>query len=295
MAGMDSTVAGVLLACLASCLFNGGIALQAIEAREVPHEHGLKLSLIGRLVRRPRWLIGTALNVLALPTQTAALLLAPLTAVQPADAAGLLLLLFLGSRVLGERVGRRELAAVAALIAGIAVLTAAAPKREVAEIHGIDVLLPLIVVAAIALAPLVLRRLTGPNSIIVVFGAGFAFALTAFATKLAADAIAEGEPLQFGVAVAVAAAGALTGMVSEQTALQRRPATQVAPIIFVIELLVPIALALLVVGEQWGGSVAAILGGIAVVVAAVVVLGRAPQVAGLIGAEAEAEREREPA
>jgi drug/metabolite transporter (DMT)-like permease len=294
MAGVDSTVIGVLLACLASCLFNGGIALQAIEARAVPHEHGLKLSLIGRLVRRPRWLIGTALNVLALPTQTAALLLAPLTAVQPADAAGLLLLLFLGSRVLGERVGRRELAAVAALIVGIAVLTAAAPKREVAEINGIDVLLPLILVAAIALAPIVLRRVTGPNSIIVVLGAGFAFALTAFATKLGADAIDQGDPVHFGVAVVVAALGALTGMVSEQTALQRRPATQVAPIIFVIELLVPIALALLVVGEQWGGSVAAILGGIAVVVAAVVVLGRAPQVAGLIGAEAEAEREREP-
>src|SRR5215213_9118997 len=120
MPAMDSVVLGVALACLASCLFNAGIALQALEARQVPRDLGLKLSLIGRLVRRPRWLAGTALNALALPTQTAALLLAPLTAVQPADAAGLLLLLFLGSRVLGERVGMRELGAVGAIVAGIA-------------------------------------------------------------------------------------------------------------------------------------------------------------------------------
>jgi hypothetical protein len=291
MAGVDPVVIGVLLACLASCLFNGGIVLQALEARQVPHELGLRLSLIGRLVRRRRWLAGTALNVLALPTQTAALLLAPLTAVQPADATGLLLLLFLGSRMLGERVGRRDLAAVGALIGGIVLLTASAPKRHVAEINGLDVALPLVVVAAIAVAPLVLRGVTGVRNIIVVLGAGFAFAFTAFCTKLAADAIEKGDLARLAVAVALAGAGALAGMVSEQTALQHRPATQVAPIIFVIELLVPVALALIVVGENWGGATLPIVAAIALVVAAVVVLGRAPQVAALIGAEAESEKE----
>jgi drug/metabolite transporter (DMT)-like permease len=288
---MDSTVTGVLLACLASCLFNAGIALQALEARQVPSEYGLQVSLIGRLIRRPRWLAGTALNALALPTQTAALLLAPLTAVQPADATGLLLLLFLGAKVLGERVGPREIAAVVALIGGIVLLTVSAPEREVTDIHGLDVALPLALIAALALAPLLLRRVTGPGNIIVVIGAGFAFAFTAFSMKLAADAIAEGDIPRLVGAVVVAAIGALTGTVTEQTALQRRPATQVAPIIFVIELLVPVALAVLVVGESWDGSVLPITLAIAVIVGAVIVLGRAPQVAGLIGAEAEKERE----
>ncbi|MEA2448273.1 MAG: hypothetical protein QOG63_205 [Thermoleophilaceae bacterium] len=289
MAGVESTVFGVLLACLASFLFNGGIALQALEAREVPPEHGLRLSLIGQLVRRRRWLAGTGLNALALPTQTAALLLAPLTAVQPADAAGLLLLLFLGSRMLGERVGRLELAAVVALAGGIVLLTAAAPKRHVTYISGVDVLIPLLVVAMLALAPLALRRVTGPDSIVVVLGAGFAFAFTAFMVKLAADAIDEGEPLHLIAAVGVAGAGAVVGMLSEQTALQRRPATKVAPVIFVIELLVPVLLAVIVVGENWGGSVGLIVVAIAVIVAAAVVLTRAPQVAGLLEADAEKE------
>jgi drug/metabolite transporter (DMT)-like permease len=295
MAAVDSTVIGVLLACFASCLFNAGIALQALEARTVPAEYGLKLSLIGRLIRRKRWLAGTALNFLALPTQTAALLLAPLTAVQPADAAGLLLLLFLGSRVLGERVGARELIAVFALIGGIALLTASAPSREVADIHGLDAALPLGLVALVAIAPFVLQRVLGAGSILVVLGAGFAFAFTAFGMKLLADALDEGHAGRAVVALAVAGVGALVGTVSEQTALQRRPATQVAPIIFVIELLVPVALAVIVVGESWAGSTLPIATALTVIVGAVVVLGRAPQVAGLIGAEAAAEKEREPA
>ena len=98
------TVSGVVLACIASATFNAAIALQALEARAVPNEFGLRISLIGKLVRRRRWLAGSALAVLAFLTQTAALLLAPLTVVQTADGAGLLLLLYLGSRHLGERV-----------------------------------------------------------------------------------------------------------------------------------------------------------------------------------------------
>jgi drug/metabolite transporter (DMT)-like permease len=283
---MDSTVVGVALACLASCLFNAGIAIQAIEARKVPPEHGLRLSLIGRLLQRPRWLVGTALNVLAIPTQTAALLLAPLTVVQPADAAGLLLLLFLGSRVLGERVGTRELGAVGAIVAGITILTAAAPEREVTHIVGGEVIVPLLVVAAVALAPIALRRVAGPDSLLVVLGAGFAFALSAFAIKVVADGLDRGEWVTVVAALAAAGAAGLAGMLSEQTALQRRQATQVAPIIFVVELLVPVALAVLVVGEDWGGEVAPIAAALALIVAGVVALARAPQVAGLLGAEA---------
>src|SRR3954468_9564420 len=131
---MDSTVIGVLLACLASCLFNGGIALQALEVRKAPQDEGLKLSLIANLLRRPRWLAGTALNALAVPVQTVALLYAPLTVVQPADAAGLLLLVFLATFVLHESVGAREWLAVGAIVVGIVILTLSAPHREVTHV-----------------------------------------------------------------------------------------------------------------------------------------------------------------
>src|SRR3954452_7731251 len=145
---MSSVVAGVALAAVASVLFNLAIVIQAREAREVHQDPGVQVGLLIRLLRRPRWLLGTLLGLLAFPLQTIALLWAPLTAVQPADAAGLLVLLFLGARLLHERVGRREIVAVACIAVGIVVLTIAAPKRQVTQVDGTDVLLPM---AAIAL------------------------------------------------------------------------------------------------------------------------------------------------
>jgi drug/metabolite transporter (DMT)-like permease len=285
MPRMGSVVAGVALACLASVLFNAAIVIQADEVRDVPREHALKLSLLGRLFRRPRWLLGAALGLTAFPLQTVALLWAPLTAVQPADATGLLVLLFLGSRILGEPVGRHEVLAVLAIAVGIVTLTIAAPRREVTQVDGADVLLPMLAIALVALAPLVFRRLIGPDSILVVFGAGFAFALGAFCAKIVADAIdrhAWGAVL--GVLV-VAGVSAFAGTLTEQTALQRRPATQVAPIIFAVELLLPVALAVLVVGEDWErSSVLGIAAALVLVVGGALTLGRAPTVARMLEA-----------
>ena len=85
---MSSLLLGVTAACAASTMYNLGIALQAIEARVSPPELGMRLSLVAGLLRRPRWLAGTLLTILGWPLQTAALLLAPLTVVQPALAFG---------------------------------------------------------------------------------------------------------------------------------------------------------------------------------------------------------------
>jgi drug/metabolite transporter (DMT)-like permease len=281
---MSSVVAGVALAAVASVLFNLAIVIQAREAREVHQDPGVQVGLLIRLLRRPRWLLGTLLGLLAFPLQTIALLWAPLTAVQPADAAGLLVLLFLGARLLHERVGRRELAAVVAIIAGIVILTIAAPKREVTHVEGASVILPMIAVALIALTPLLLRRWVGASSLVVVIGAGFAFALGAFCAKIVADAIDRHAWPALAVAIGVAGAAAAVGTLSEQTALQRRQATQVAPIIFAIELLVPVALAVLVVGEDWErSSLVAILAALALVVGGALSLARTPTVARLLG------------
>jgi drug/metabolite transporter (DMT)-like permease len=282
---MGSVVAGVALAAFASVLFNAAIVIQASEAREVPDDHGLKLSLIGRLLKRPRWLLGAALGLLAFPLQTIALLWAPVTAVQPADATGLLVLLFLGARLLHERVGRREIIAVVAIVAGIVVLTIAAPRREVTHVDSGDVLFPMAAVAVVALLPLLFRHWVGADSIAVVLSAGFAFALGAFCAKILADAIDRQDWVAAGSMVAVAALAALAGTVSEQTALQRRQATQVAPIIFAVELLVPVALAVLVVGEDWESqSLPGILAALALVVGGAFTLGRTPTVARMLEA-----------
>ena len=73
----------------------------------------------GAWCRRARWLLGTGLSILGWPLQVVALLLAPLVVVQPALAAGLLVLMFLGERMLGEHAGRREHLAMAAIVLGV--------------------------------------------------------------------------------------------------------------------------------------------------------------------------------
>src|SRR5579864_5788104 len=108
-------VLGILAAAGASTLYSLGIALQAMDAKEAPHEAHLRLELARGLMRRGRWLLGTGLSVLGFPLQVVALLLAPLVVVQPALAAGLLVLMLLGQRMLGEHAGRYEYLSVLAI------------------------------------------------------------------------------------------------------------------------------------------------------------------------------------
>ena len=66
-----TVILGAVLACSASLLYNVGLALQALDAREAPAEESLRPALLLRLVRRPRWLAGTGLNLLGWPLQAA--------------------------------------------------------------------------------------------------------------------------------------------------------------------------------------------------------------------------------
>src|SRR2546423_14453995 len=98
---------GLLLALAASVLFNVAVAIQALDARVLPRELSLRFGLLRRLVRRRRWRIGMLLAVLGWPLHAAALGLAPLPAVQPALAAGVLIPLGVAARTPREAGGPR--------------------------------------------------------------------------------------------------------------------------------------------------------------------------------------------
>ena len=117
---MDSRWLGVAIAVSASALFAVGASLQAIEARTTSRREAFRLSLLWRLLSRPRWVVGTTIAAFGWPLQILALTLAPLALVQSVDAVGLLLLLVIGSRALGESVGWREYLAVGGIIVGSA-------------------------------------------------------------------------------------------------------------------------------------------------------------------------------
>src|SRR5436190_5952311 len=153
-----AALGGVASAAAAAACFDGGLAVQAMDARQVPHEHVLRPALLLRLVRRPRWLAATGLAFLGWPFHLLALALAPLSLVQPTLALGLVLLLYLGHRVLGERVGRTELFAVAGVVGGVAVLAWAAPSATTHHAEPGRIAAGLVPLALIALLPVVLPR-----------------------------------------------------------------------------------------------------------------------------------------
>ncbi len=267
---------GIAAAVGASLLYNTSIALQALEAREVPGEHSLRLSLIGRLLWNRRWLGATVLGLAGWPLEIVALLLAPLTVVQPCLASGLILLLWLGATRLGERPGWREGAAVAAIVAGVAGVALAAPERTTDHAGTAAIALALGLVAIPIAAPYVLRRRfrhsppqegvkvgwASTIATLAVLSAGCGYAWTAIASKLLTDELAAGAIIVAVAWLATAAASEGVALLSEMSALQRRPATHVAPTMFAVQIIVPVLLAPLIFGESWSGTP---LGGIVLV------------------------------
>jgi drug/metabolite transporter (DMT)-like permease len=251
---------GIVAAIGASCLYNTSIALQALEAREVPHEHSLRVSLIGKLVRNRRWLGATGLGLLGWPLEIVALLLAPLTVVQPCLVSGLIVLLWLGATRLGEAPGRREFVAVGAIVVGVVGVALAAPERTTDHAGTAAIALALVLVAIPIAAPYVLRRRTAAVGFLAVLSAGFGYAWTAIASKLLTDELAAGTLLVAVAWLATALASEGLALLSEMSALQRRPATHVAPVMFAVQVLVPVVLAPLIFEEKWsttplGGAV----------------------------------------
>ncbi len=268
---------GIAAAVGASCLYNASIALQALEVREVPRELSLRPSLLGRLLRNRRWLFATGLGLLGWPLEIVALLLAPLTVVGPCLASGLILLLWLGATRLGEAPGRREVMAVAAIVLGVAGVAWAAPERTTEHASSGAVALALALVALPIAAPYVLRSRASAAGMLAVVAAGFGYAWTAIASKLLSDELATGAVLVAAAWLATAAISEVLALLSEMSALQRRPATHVAPVMFAVQVLVPVLLAPLIFGESWGATP---LGGTALLAFMAVAIGGTVLLAG---------------
>jgi drug/metabolite transporter (DMT)-like permease len=244
---------GLAAACGASLLFDASIAMQALEARVAPRDEALRPSLLAGLARRRTWLMGTGLGVLGWPLQVTALLLAPIALVQPALAAGLLVLLAVAMRVLGEHAGPREWCGVGAIVAGVAGIAASSPERSSVDGSAADLVLALAPLALLALAPYIAGRGARAAGVLAMLGAGAAFAWTGLSSKLLSDALSRGAAESAVVWALATAAVAGVGLLSEMSALQRLPATRVAPVVYSVQVVAPVLSAPLI-GESWGST-----------------------------------------
>jgi hypothetical protein len=192
--------------------------------------------------------------------------------------------------MLGERVGPLEIGAVLAIILGVAGMAWAAPEHT-SHHAGFASLAPALGgLGLLAVAPYVARRETAAASALLPLSAGCAYAWTGIASKLIADYLSSSmwaPALAWALAIGMLAA---FGLLSEMSALQRRPATRVVPVVFVVQITVPVVLAPLVSGESWSSTPlggVALMGFLALVAAGAAALGRTTAVSGLVAAGAD--------
>lgn len=278
---------GLAAALLASVLFNVGIVLQAVDARVAPRRLALRVALLGRLLRRPLWVLGLLLGLLGVWPQTIAYAKAPFVLVQPVLTLGLLIVLALGVRILHERVGARELAGVAAIIGGVALVAWGAPAHTELHRGAVPVLAVFAALAALGLAPFALRGSRLDTGTLVIVASGCAFAATNVATKLLGDDSDVGHWGNAVVWAAVAGAMGVIATIVSMTAFQRCAATVVVPVSTAVQTFLPIVLEPLFLREQWGSAPydgGPLVAGLALALVGCVLIAASPAVGRLVAA-----------
>jgi uncharacterized membrane protein len=277
--------AGLVAGVASSVLFNLGIALQAIEARRTPREEALRASLIWDLLHRRLWVTGLGIEWLGVPLEILAFAWAPFVVVQPLLACGLLVLLAVARRLLGEMPGTDAMVGVGLIIAGIGLIAWGAPGSQ--DTHrGVGAVLGVVGGLTLAsLVPFALRGRRWDTAMVAVLGSACGFAATNVALKLMADDLGNDH---FAAAAAWVAVGGVIGFgatVTGMTALQRAPATTVIPISTAVQTFLPVALEPLFLTESFRSADfegLPLLVGMVVMLVGIVVLARTRPVSALV-------------
>lgn len=281
---IDLTGLGAALG--ASALINLGIVLQALDARHSPKHHAMRFALLTTLMRRPRWVLGMVVETLGFPLQVYAFAHASFLVVEPALAAGLLLLLGLSAKLLGERVDGGAVAGVLAITGGIALLAWGQPDgpEHLGTISSVVGVVGGLSTAAIA--PLLFGRERN-WAMFPILASAIGFGAGNIATKLVSAEFTSGRYVEAGIWIAVLAGTSIVAILTKTTALQRRPATLVVPVLFAVQIFLPILLEPFYLTARLGAGAltsAPVAGGLALVLLGVVAVSRTRAVAAFAGA-----------
>jgi drug/metabolite transporter (DMT)-like permease len=225
----------VLVAVVTAFLYAMSNVLELIEAEKIPDEHALKLSLMSRLIRQPRWIAGFVCDVFGFLGQALALSLAAVIFVEPILASGILMALLIGALITHRTVEPRDWLAAGLLAAGLALFL-----YEVSPTAGTStastgrwiVAIPILGAVIGALIFFAMRHHGPPRAALLAVAAGVLFGVSAIFTKALTHYLASGlfawvphwEP--YGLAVT-----AIGGVVIAQSSLQTGAlAASVAPV-----------------------------------------------------------------
>src|SRR6202007_2950123 len=197
-------------------------------------------------------LVGVAPQILAYAT-------APFVLVQPLLAAGLLVLLAIGTRVFDEHVGAREMLGVVAIIGGIALVSWGAPPHTETHRGGFAVIAVVAGLSAVGLLPFPLRGTRFDSANLTMIASGCGFGATNVATKLLGDDINGAHYVNAAIWALVALLMGVAATITGMTAFQRRAATTVVPVTTSIQTFLPIVFEPFFLRERWS---AVTLGGV---------------------------------
>ena len=140
----------------------------------------------------------------------------------------------------------------------------------------------------LSMLPYILLSFGRRAASITMIGAGLGFAWSGIATKLAADDLQSGHVLVAALWILSTAGASAVGALSEMSALQERPAILVAPVVFVVQTVVPVVVGPLLFGETFastpGGGVPLALF-LALLIVAAASLARSPLLLALMEGE----------
>ncbi len=249
---MSARAIGVLLALGAAALFEVSYLLLAAQARHVGRPRRPGASFLGSLARRRWWVFAIALNGVGFGLELLALANVSLVVVQPLLSVGLVGLV-IGARIfLREQVDARQVIGAGAVALGATLVVVGAPTTAAIglplELASVAVVIALLAVLAF---PQVARRGASPWHLVLAAAAGDTL-VALFTNEVAAQSSRRVWIALLSV-VAVAVCG-LTALSSESAALQRLPASRVAPIVSGVQVTLPVLLVGVLEHQRWSST-----------------------------------------
>jgi drug/metabolite transporter (DMT)-like permease len=237
--------------------------LQQRSAAAQSADHTLRLSLLGRLLRSPSWVLGLACDVIGYVLQFIALGHGPLVIVQPLLVCGLLFALPMGAAWAGRKLHRLDWVAAVLVCAGLAIfLSVASPHLGHDNVRPFIWVLLLVSSGAATLVLVVLTHGRDPwqRAVLLSSAAGVVYGVTAALTKTSSHFLDRGVIHLLGhwqpYALLVAGLG---GMVIAQSAFQAGSLDSSLPAMSVTDPIVSIVIGALAFGETIAARPAAVV------------------------------------
>ena len=273
----DALVA-VGLSFAAALLFAVTTNLHRGAASAVPMSHGGPVRLLLRLLRTPRWLLGSGAALVALGLHTVALRFGTVIVVQAVLSSGLVLALALEAVRERRRPARKEVGAWVLVVAGVVTLLGLAHPRGGESIGTTALALTLLLAVLVASVGLLVGRTRLPPPAIAVVMGGAAGALFALdAVFLKALAVSVGHPLSLRSLLDLVGflLASILGNLVVQRAYQQAPLRHVLPAVTAADPLAASVVGVTVLHEHlspgvlpWVGLVAGLAGMVVGIVAA---------------------------